>query len=354
MRITLLSFLLAGVLAVTGFAQQDAPPQNVFAEMLEQMRSPAVQQGMKDGTKNVFRSFWDGRWTNLTALGLLKDPEIRTTLDVSDELFQQIQDVEKNALEQMLNAPEYQKAMEEMQNAMQTGDEEAMKRSVDTQTRMSLLEMDSLSDAINNILPSDLKQKMKEALLGSMGEIPIISPNMFEALDLTDTQKQQMERIKKELEPEFEKNLETFADGSTTMMIGQFEELAKQWRAGDSNDPKDIQEKSQAVQKKLLGDPAYKRIYDEVQSKGKTFASQFRIKMFDVLTDKQWDRLQELIDNPPEHVKVFRKKLKEKRGEAEKSSTYIPGPNSWRPGDPVPEEYRQKRNERRRRFPREE
>jgi Ni/Co efflux regulator RcnB len=105
----------------------------------------------------------------------------------------------------------------------------------------------------------------------------------------------------------------------------------------------DDEEKAKQLQKE---DPEYKKIYEESQSQGKAFATKFKIMMFNVLTDAQWARLQKLIDDPPEHAKIFRKKLKEQRGEAEKAVGWQPGPNSWKPGDPIPERYRQEREER--------
>ena len=81
--------------------------------------------------------------------------------------------------------------------------------------------------------------------------------------------------------------------------------------------------------------------------------------MFDVLMDEQWNRLQELIDHPPEYALMFIKELRESFGlvESEKSeeegaegglspSVWLPGPGSWRPGDAIPEAYRQERNTR--------
>jgi Ni/Co efflux regulator RcnB len=109
----------------------------------------------------------------------------------------------------------------------------------------------------------------------------------------------------------------------------------------------------EAIRKKLLAeDPEYKKIYEEIQSQGKAFSTKFKTKMFDVLTDEQWARLQQLIDNPPEHARAFRNRLQKQRGEAEKKGEWMPGPNSWRPGDPIPEQYRQQRNERQGSFPR--
>jgi Ni/Co efflux regulator RcnB len=75
------------------------------------------------------------------------------------------------------------------------------------------------------------------------------------------------------------------------------------------------------------------------------------MKMFDVLTDAQWTRLQNLIDNPPHYIKEYLKQQKKYRDEAEKQEVLVPGPDSWQPGDPIPEEYRQERNTRRN-FPR--
>jgi len=69
-----------------------------------------------------------------------------------------------------------------------------------------------------------------------------------------------------------------------------------------------------------------------------------------VLTDEQWKRLQELIDHPSELAKIVLKKLKEDRGESEEGKNpgggWQPGPGSWRPGDAIPEAYRQERNTR--------
>jgi hypothetical protein len=107
---------------------------------------------------------------------------------------------------------------------------------------------------------------------------------------------------------------------------------------------KERQEKMEAIQKKLKEDPEYKKVSDQLQTQGKAFSTKFNTKIFDILTDEQWARLQKLIDNPPEYAKVFGKKMKEQQGKGEKSDSWAPGPNSWQPGKPIPEEYRQWRN----------
>jgi Ni/Co efflux regulator RcnB len=93
---------------------------------------------------------------------------------------------------------------------------------------------------------------------------------------------------------------------------------------------------------------------NEARESGKGLADKLKVEMFDVLTDEQWNRMLNLIDNPPEHAKKIIAQMREK---SEQESAYAsteawqPGPNSWKPGDPIPEGYRQQRQERGR-FPR--
>jgi hypothetical protein len=352
--------------SVTSYAQ---PPAPNFAQMRQ---SPAMQQVMKNGMKTGLRSFWNGQGTNLLALGSLSDPDIRSALNVSDEQYQKIQEAPMQIGMTLQTHPEGQKLMEEMQAVqaknpgdpfMQNADEETQQKLFAIQAKIADLAVSTMSDAIGNIITPEQKQKMNESMLANMSEMPIAAPSMYEALNLTDDQKQQMEKIKKELEPEFEKNLDEFADGSMSLMDKMFAELEKQGTSieqlapvsGDREEMekrrKEMQEKMQAIQKKLMEDPEYKKLSDKLQTQGQAFSSKFNTKMFDVLTDEQWARLQKLIDNPPEYAKVFGKKMKEQQGKGEKSAVYTPGPNSWQPGKPIPEEYRQERNTRGR-FPR--
>jgi len=363
-KLLLLIALCLFIFSVASHAQQ-APPN--FAQM---RNSPVMQQAMKNGMKNGIRSFWDGRGANLMAFGFMQDPNIRAAWGVSDEHYQEIQGIPMRIGTEMQNNPEFQKIAAEMQalggpQALfgQNVDEETQKKLQDVQGRMMTLSMDLMSEAINNVVTPEQKHKMNVSLLANMAEMPFASPRMYEALDLTDAQRQQMEAIKKELEPEFEQHLENFANGSMLLANKLFEELEKQGvdnfesmvreAQEGQKDPQAMQEKMRAMQEKILGvqkklmeNPEYKKIAEEVQSKGMQFTTQFNAKIFDVLTDDQWNRLQNLIDNPPEYAKAVGKKLKEQKGASEKAGAWQPGPNSWKPGDPIPESYRQERNER--------
>ena len=336
------------------YAQQMQGPPN-FA----QMRSPAMQAMMKNGMKAGLRTFWDGRGGNLMALGLMHDPDIRTALGVSNEQFQDIQGIQQSLPRELQKHPEFQKIMGEMQALGdprtlfgENVDEATRTKAQEIQGKMASLSIEIMSDAIGNAITPEQKKKMNESLLANMSEMPMLSPSMFEVLDLTDAQKQQMEGIKKELEPAFEKNLEEFTSGSMLVAGKAFDELEKQ--GGDFTNPADVQKKMIDITKKLEAeDPEFKKIQQDLQTKGKAFAMQFHTKMFDVLNDEQWKRLQNLIDNPPEYAKAFGKKIREQKAATDKAGAWQPGPSSWKPGDAIPEQYRQERNEKRR-FPKTE
>ena len=327
-----------------------------FAQDPSRMRkSPVGQQIMKSGFKETFRTLWEGQGaTHYTAFTLLNDPIVRTAWGISDEQHRQIQaGIQTSTNNAMKENPELAKLWKEWRTIQGSGiiyaeeaDEETMKKVQNIMEKMGPLMINASADGINSVLTPEQKQKIKESQLANMGEMPILSPNMFEALGLTDPQKQQMEKIKKEFDPEFKKILENYANGEFTLMTKMWDTLEKEGKGFTFEDT--------TMRKKLMDeDPEYKKLYDEIQSQGRLFATKFKIKMFDVLTDEQWTKLQKLIDDPPEYAKAFGKKLKELSGENEQAGAWQPGPNSWKPGEAIPEEYRQQRNTQRP-FPRAE
>ena len=293
---------------------------------------------------------------------LLGDPEIRRAWGVSPGQYLELQEAWVNVHEKTKNDPETQR-LQALRDAVEGDqirgfDEKSLSIIYAQGRRSEELMTIRLSNAFDDTLTSEQRQTINEAFLASMSELPIILPDMFEALDLTDAQKQQMNDIKKHLEPEFEKTLDDFITYQMMLRSMLLDELGKQkleavesYRDGIDRDKwsramQNFREKTDAVMKELAKGSEYKRIQDALQSKTRAFSTQFKTRMFDVLTDAQWVRLQELIDNPPPHAQALLKKLKEQRGEEEKAGVWTPGPNSWRPGDGVPEEYRQERNKR--------
>ncbi|MDR0328113.1 MAG: hypothetical protein LBI05_07460 [Planctomycetaceae bacterium] len=282
-------------------------------------------------------------------------PDVRAALNVSDEQFQQIRDAPMRGLKEMQNNPENLEMVKERESILERSgvrppslggyvlhpkdfDDDTWKRIQDIQKKQLSLQMIVISESYNGILTPEQQKRMNEALIANMGLLPIVSPNMFEALNLTEAQKQRMKTLQKELEPDFEKHLESIANAQKKL---------EDWRSAEINKQEGTQEeKMRAADKKLAGDPEYKKILDEIQTMNKTFAARFKTAMFDVLTDVQWERLQELVDNPPDIAKILEEKLREGNAKSEASGGWQPGPDSWKPGDPIPEQYRKERNQR--------
>ncbi|MCL2625176.1 MAG: hypothetical protein FWD31_16065, partial [Planctomycetaceae bacterium] len=87
---------------------------------------------------------------------------------------------------------------------------------------------------------------------------------------------------------------------------------------------------------------------DEVTESRIRFINQMKFKMFDVLTDEQFERMTDLIDNPPDYVKKVIAQMRKMRGEDDSESNEW---GSWQPGDGIPAEYLKHRQEMKKRFP---
>ena len=355
-----LSFLL--LLAERGDAQLEnlsiinIPPPGV--DFIQTQRSHMTWIPMKNNWKTDIRGYWNGQGADLMAFTIMRNPDLRVAWNLSDEQYQALIDIEANIDNVRQNDSEYQQLMEEIQTmqAMIDPDDpfplntdiEIINRWLDIEERGGAWMTNYYSDSIRSILTPEQMRKIQETHLAIMDDFPIVSPFIFEALDLTDDQKQWMEEIRKELEPEFEMVLDDFVNGQLLLVNKGYDELEKL----GVNDIDSMMREMSTAMGILAEDPEFKRVRDEVESKGRQFATQFRTRLFDVLTDEQWYRLQELINNPPEHARAFRTGFGENKDEIKESDdVWIPGPGSWRPGDPIPEAYRQQRNLDRR-FPR--
>ncbi|MCL2710480.1 MAG: hypothetical protein FWE95_06340 [Planctomycetaceae bacterium] len=338
--------------AASGMAQQPAEPtQDELLRMQMGALGEQFHAGMQIAMmKAEVRLLWNGQGANwMVFAGAMSEPEIATAWGISEEQIQQVIERWDATMEQMgypMDAVSLR-----LLEAMGLTEEEADDWVPDAETigwlqdnlfgimedtldAMSSMVDTTIADAFDEFLTPEQLRTMQEAQLANIGKLPFFSPNMFEALNLTDAQREQMEQIKQELQPELEALLENWVDGIMASLNEEYSEFEEE-------------------------------SYEELLSRGRAFATQFKIAMFDVLTVEQWIRLQNLIDNPPEHALAFRKVLRELLGVSDEESEneesaavgieaggmWIPGPNAWRPGDAIPEAYRIERNTRRQ-FPR--
>jgi hypothetical protein len=314
--------------------------------------SDFTEQFLKIANKERQRAQWNGSLE--MTLQLLINPEFREAWDVSEEQYRQIEDIRNGKVP--VTSPEYLTIEVEKKEQLDgLRGAELHAKTLEFQEKLSPLKEEFIAKTMDNLLTAEQKRKIREFQFATMSEDRFISFHAFEAFDLTDAQKLELAAIKKEFEPEFERQLEEFVDHEdpdlqlwTKMQI----EFRKQ--GGGVNDPLTGAQRDAIRAKLLAEDPEFKKMHEKNVAQKELLASQFKTVMFDVLTDEQWNRLQKLLDNPPDYIKAWRKKVYGVEDAVKKNDTGQPGPNSWRPGDPIPEQYRQERNERQGSFPRTE
>jgi len=340
--------------AASGMAEQPAEPTQEEVWLMQ--RQMHMQSGF---AKGAIRLFWEGRGTDIMAMQYMGHPIVREAWGLSDEHLQQVAEQINSRTQSLM--PEFEATdsafletlmsrltaiqetfpegwqerqeceelikeltprIQEMQDIAQDIQREALEV-------MASMKLSVQVDAVDYILTPEQKRTVQETLLANMDvlQLPIfLAQDVFEALDLTDAQKEQMATIRREFKPEFENILDQFVNTilnpqDHTAFLSKFNT----------------------------------QMFDVLTDEQMAFYTKFKTQIFDVLTDEQWFRLQNLIDNPPEHALAFRNIFREQRGESgdseEASGVWMPGPNSWRPGDAIPEAYRIERNTRRQ-FPR--
>ena len=437
----LLLFAASGLAQVVEQRAADVSPPVVATpptqeELLQMQFEEQYEEGIQRAMmKGMVRSVWNGQGAHLlTYMGLDNAPTVATAWGISEAQLEKLADrldsmgqmndliqaAEHNIVVEMgipidehgASLDDWEPDRETMMN-MQT----IMENAMDT---MGAMMNTTIADAFDEVLTPEQLQTIQESQLANMEALPFFSPSAFEALDLSDIQKEQMEQIRQEYTPEFETMLDSWVDGFIAMEkrlseeeireeeirieYPEFPVATREYEEGQPLAPDEMIFMAQRgngevvryivdqaamdefliaaneftgktdlmldyeIRKKLLAeDPEYKRLSEEMQSKSKAFAENFKTQMFDVLTDEQWERLQQLIAHPPEHALAFRKALRELLGGSDEVASatsesssgshdggmWIPGPGAWQPGDGIHEGYRIERNTRSR-FPREE
>ena len=329
-------------------------------------RSPAMQQMQRNSVRQVMNSFWEGDDSMHMAMGFLQHEDFREGVGVSEEQWQNI--MLMLAPGNLMEGPEFQQYRDEMNELMQDGgpfgenaSEEMLYRFAELQsqrqTKIQEVMMEKMADAVSENLTPEQIQKIKEAQISAMDAFPIISPSMFEALDLSDAQKRQLDAIKKEMAPEFEKHVDKLVDVQMKVMEAMQE---RSERLMSVTDPEERARLSEGFSPEniIRNNPALQRAVNEMMESGKVFSDRLKFRMFDVLTDAQWARLVNLIDHPPEYMKKVIAEMRKQMGADNPQATsrqpgsgWTPGPGAWQPGDAIPEGYRIQR-ETRRQFPR--
>ena len=333
---------------------------SVFAQNTEaeraMMNTPVMRQAEKDRINSERIDFWNGNVSILAATGLLNDNDFRKELGITDEQIQTIQNARQTIGRMSIidgrsvaYDPDVQLIEDEKEKLL--GDRYLYAENVSEETRKEVFDLNLIMgeivstktrDVINETLTPDQLRKAHEFHLAAMSEFSYVSPSMYEVLDLSDEQKEQLAEIKKEMDAEFKKTLDKHGEVQLKFSKIMQEKIDKKLEG--VTDPEERLKIMTVPGRHDVWEthPDLKREFDEANESVKIFSNELKVKILDILTDEQWERLQKLVDNPPDYVKKI---LRKWRGDSE-PTVWTPGPNSWQPGDPIPEAYRQERKTR--------
>ena len=292
-------------------------------------------------------SHWSEGGSNSAVLGLIFGG-FAEVFGISEAQSQKIKDYVKDPEIMALNKEIGRLSTETDGGAFaKDASEETHQKYLELRLELQNLYQKKQNDVVNETLTPDQLRKIKEYQIANMSTDALVSPDMFEVLNLSGAQKKQLEEIKEKLKPEVEKQIDKIVEHQTFYQEKMFDEIGD--KLNDVTDPAERIKIITEAQKKVADKyPGYIPETSEYLASGKILSEKLKVEMFDVLNDEQWERMLDLIDNPPDHVKKYFERFNKimSVNNTQTESGWQPGPNSWRPGDAIPEAYRIERNER--------
>jgi len=335
---------------------QEPTPEQLQQVIDEQIRSMQTPQSLLRGEATMlaaFHSSWNGQGTWMPLRVLLRSGG-ETELGITDEQKQPLSFLYKDmelGVEFMRKmhreqAPELLQVMQ-AQDAARLPDDPHFERATEEQKNayreaemaMNTLALSAMQGAVVETLTPEQMLKVRKLEMQLMSEMGIPFPAMFDPLDLTEEQKKEMEKITDTMKAEFERlTLEDATLGAERTAI-IFRTLQ-----GKSFDSYDEFQKSlmDAFRQHVPSEAARKKGVD-IQERGIKLTTLLQSRLMNVLTDEQLDKMQKILDETPEFAKKLIAEMKAQREEQKKSPVYVPGPDSWRPGMPMPGQFKEER-----------
>lgn len=304
-------FLLMTPLCVTQVFAQPAPPQ----------RQPAQVRLMPVIMKIVLKTVAEGKSAGMFLAEDGDDPEFQAVTGTTNEQFAEYYNFMMDLKSKM------EPQMKQLMAAAEEADDDALE---DIGNQMETIFdgiYDQVAAKLEEIVTPEQLQKMRQLDLqieSPMVEagFPLINFEAYTALDLSDSQKKQLDKIREESLPEQQKYMA--------------EMLQLMPKPGQRPKPEEMQSLQEKMTKKT--------------EDGKKLLAKIRSRILVTLDKKQQDKLERLLVERPAYVtNRFKLSQPTKPVDAKKFDAWK---SSWKPGDPLPEEFLQEeKRQRRGRFP---
>ncbi|MDR3108970.1 MAG: hypothetical protein LBU65_04680, partial [Planctomycetaceae bacterium] len=229
----------------------------------------------------------------------------RLSDDDEDDLFNELK-IDGTTLLNLINSPFENIAFENIKSkldSMYNFDDpyyskmsnEEQDEYLELRKKIVICGLKSFRNGDNRYLTTEQKKRSQEIQIMFMNYYPtFITPHMFNALGLSREQKTELNRICRELEPDYKKYIDEFLESEQSWK----DKLANKVVGYKFKNNKEFFEMQKTFEKEWLEGEMQKLL-----QKRRVIVDKLKSGMLKVLTDKQKRRMNELINNPPESVR---------------------------------------------------
>jgi len=353
------------VVTVVGFAQQQPSAEQIQQQMEQTLRflqSPKKQLEEESGEIPAHLSSWNGQGTWMPLRMMVRmggEAELGLTEAQKQRLpfLYKENELGREWYQKMFQnpTPEFTQAMEAVQ-ATQLPDDPFFERATEEQKNAyreanmltTKLWLEALQADVEETLTPEQMLTVRKLEMQLMPEMGIPFPSMFEPLGLTADQKKEMNEIADEMKAEYERLVREAAALKAERIVSTYKMLEGKTFASQEEFHRSLND----IHRQFVYPEAMRKKSEDLRERGTKLTTLLQNRLMNVLTDEQLDKMQKIMDEPPGFIKKFLTQAKSHRTAQEKSPTYVPGPDSWRPGDGAPAEFKEERK--RRPFPRAE
>ena len=360
----IVSIFCFSMLFAVASAQESSAEQREIEEYLRYLSTPKQQIYWEANQFASMRSSWNGQGSFIP-LSLLLRAKADDELELTEEQQQRLAPLRKDnelgrewiqqkfqnptpemrqellqrdmAIQATINPddPNFERATEEQKNAHR-----------DANIAKLNLFLGVMQAEVQDILTPEQMLQVRKLEMQLMPELGIPFPSMFDPLDLTEEQKKEMDRIAEEMKVEFDR----LTMEAAVLHAERTSSLHRSLQGKIFASHEELQTALHETHRQFVPNEAMRKKGNDLQEQGTKLMSLLQTRLMNVLTNEQLVKMQEILDATPEFAKKVIADFKARREEAKKSPTYIPGPDAWRPGSPVPLQFQEER--RRSRFPR--
>ena len=333
-----------------------AAAQNTDA-FLKEIQSPRWLLFQEAQERPLYRALWNGQGAFTGAIIFFRagaESELGLTEEQANRLafLRKDNELGKDLMRRKFQEkdPELMAAHEASEAAipkddpyMERATEEQKKAFVAANEAFFKLPVEYMDREVAETLTPEQMEKVQALKLQLQPEMGLPSASMLEPLGLTDEQKEQMAAVKKEMEPEFEKLLDEMMELRKEELKLMVETMTADIQESKPESVEEIMKAMRTASQKSSNNESLRKKYRENKERGSKFAARLKAKLMNVLTDEQLDKMQKMLDDTPDFAKKMLAGMRKSREALEKSDKWQPGPDSWRPGDGTPEEFKLER-----------